>query len=213
MMFCCSRWKIMHEPKNTKHRDPMMLFGNRSRFWIFSVYLLSGRGKKALFPIVFQHAISWISSGCFIVCQCRNPKQREYPSPISHYLQFAKHFQATLETALCRESTSSGISNTDGTFNFNVHSFCCFPSAVSSVAILSNNACMNSKVKNRDRNVNIVSTNSSAANAPAIQFIPYFVNCKRSVLFLVHSSALFCVSRLPLPWQFFMVTTLTTLGI
>lgn len=130
---------------------------------------------------------------------------REYPSPISHYLQFAKHFEATPETALCRESTSSGISNTDGTFNFNVHSFCCFPSAVSSVAILSNNACMNSKVKNRDRNVNIVSTNSSAANASAIQFIPYFVNCKRSVLFLVHSSVLFvslrCLSLGNFSWQ------------
>lgn len=45
---CCSRWKIMHEPKNTEHRDSMMLFGNRSWFWIFSVYLLPGRGKKAL---------------------------------------------------------------------------------------------------------------------------------------------------------------------
>lgn len=143
--------------------------------------------------------------GCFIVCQCRNPKHREYPSPIFHYLQFAKHFQATPETALCRESTWSGISNTDGTFNFNVHSFCCFPSAVSSVAILSNNACMNSKVKNRDRNVNIVSTNSSAANASAIQFIPYFVNCKRSVLFLIHSPVLFvsldCLSLGNFSWQ------------
>lgn len=124
---------------------------------------------------------------------CRNPEQGIlHLFPIIY--SFAKHFQATPETALCRESTSSGSSNTDGTLSFNAHSFCCFPSAVSSVAILSNNACMNSKVKNRDRNVNIVSTNSSAANASAIQFSPYFVNCIRSALLLVRSSLLLCLS-------------------
>lgn len=124
---------------------------------------------------------------------CRNPEQGIlHLFPIIY--SFAKHFHATPETALCRESTSSGISNTDGTFSFNVHSYRCFPSAVRLVAILSNNACMNSKAKNRDRNVNIVSTNSSAANASAIQFVLYFVNCKRSVLFLIHSSVLLCLS-------------------